>query len=209
MTEDGQLSARLDRIESYLQIQQLVARYAWYLDGRDIDGLVGLYVDDVKVGAPVGGVGHDALRDWFIRSVHYWYRSLHHIGGHVIEFNDSDHATGVVQCRVEQEIGDRWHTTAVLYNDHYERRNGSWRFAHRHGQPAWCYAYGDDPVATGFDRLPGGMPIRLPHEFPKFAEFWEQFSDEDIARVTRKPLGRAENRSRRVPPGARPSTKEQ
>jgi ketosteroid isomerase-like protein len=183
------LTQRLDKVESHIAIQQLVARYAWYLDGRDIDGIVSLYVDDVKVGPPAPGIGHDALRLWFNRSVHYWYRSIHHIGGHVIDFVDPDHATGIVQCRVEQEVGDRWVTTVVLYNDVYERRDGAWRFGHRHGQPEWCYDYGNDPVASGFEELPGGMPIRLPQEFPKFAEFWQQFSDEEIDRVTRKPVG--------------------
>jgi ketosteroid isomerase-like protein len=192
MIDYDDVSRRIDRVESYIAIQQLAARYAWYLDGRDIDAIVALYVDDVKVGPPATGVGHDALRQWFNRSVHYWYRSLHHIGGHVIHFEDTDHATGIMQCRVEQEIGDRWVTTAVLYNDVYERRQGAWRFVHRHGQPAWCYDYGNDPVATGFEELPGGMPIRLPHEFPKFAEFWQQFSAEDIARVTHKPVVAAE-----------------
>jgi ketosteroid isomerase-like protein len=188
MTDDAEFRDRLDRVESQLAIQQLAARYAWCLDGRDIDSIVGLYVDDVKVGRPVPGVGHEALRAWFNQSVHYWYRSLHHIGGHVIEFSDPDHATGVMQCRIEQEIGSRWVTTVVLYHDIYERRQNEWRFVHRHGQPIWCYEYGNDPVTTGFRELPGGMPIRLPQEYPKFASFWDQFSPADIALVTHTPV---------------------
>lgn len=184
----SELLDRIERLEAYAAIQQLVSRYALCLDGRDIDGIVELYVPDINVGPPTPGVGHDALRKWFYRVVNYWYRSLHHIGGHTITFDDADHARGIMQCRIEQEIGDRFVTTTVLYEDSYERRDGRWLFAHRHGQPLWCYEYGNDPVATGFDKLPGGMPIRLPLEFPKFAEFWSHYSDEQIAAVTKRPI---------------------
>jgi ketosteroid isomerase-like protein len=188
VTDPADVARRLDRVESYTAIQQLAARYAVCLDGRDIDGIVDMYVPDIKVGPPAPGVGHDALRDWFYRVVNYWYRSIHHVGGHAIAFDDADHAHGTVQCRVEQEIGERFVTTAVLYDDSYERRDGRWLFAHRHGQPLWCYEFGNDPVATGFDHLPGGMPIRLPREYPKFAEFWSHFTDEQIAAVTTRPV---------------------
>jgi ketosteroid isomerase-like protein len=188
MTGNNDVLHRLERLEAYAAIQQLVAKYAVSLDGRDIANIVDLYIPDVKVGPPARGIGHDALREWFYRVVNYWYRSLHHIGGHVITFDDADHARGIVQCRVEQEIGDRFVTTAVLYDDRYERRDGRWLFTHRHGQPLWSYEYGNDPIATGFDQLPGGMPIRLPKEFPKFAEFWSHYSEEQIAAVTSKPV---------------------
>lgn len=188
MTADHELLHRLERLEAYAAIQQLAAKYAVSLDGRDIESIVDLYVPDVEVGPPAQGIGHDALREWFYRVVNYWYRSLHHVGAHVITFDDADHASGTVQCRVEQEINDRFVTTVVLYDDTYERRDGRWLFTHRHGQPLWCYEYGNDPIATGLDELPGGMPIRLPQEFPKFAEFWSHFSDEQIAAVTTKPV---------------------
>jgi ketosteroid isomerase-like protein len=187
-TADDHLLQRLERLEAYAEIQQLVAQYAVSLDGRDIESIVDLYVPDVKVGPPAPGIGHEALREWFYRVVNYWYRSLHHIGGHVITLDDPDHAHGTMQCRVEQEIKDRFITTVVLYDDSYERRDGRWLFAHRHGQPLWCYEHGNDPITTGFESLPGGMPIRLPDEFPRFAEFWTHYSEEQIAAVTHKPI---------------------
>lgn len=188
MTANYELGHRLDRLEAYAAIKQLVAKYAVSLDGRDIASIVDLYVPDVKVGPPAPGVGREALREWFYRVVNYWYRSLHHVGGHVIDFDDADHAHGTVQCRVEQEIGHRFVTTVVLYDDTYERRDGRWLFTHRHGQPLWSYEHGNDPITTGFDKLPGGMPIRLPHEFPRFAEFWSHYSEDQIAAVTNKPV---------------------
>jgi ketosteroid isomerase-like protein len=191
VADAADIAARLDRVESYQAIAQLPARYALALDARDAKRWAALYVPDIKVGAPIHGVGRQALEQWFFAKCSYWYRSLHHIGAHDIVFDDADHARGEVQCRVEQEIGHDLVTTVVLYRDAYERRDGEWLFAHRRGLPLWCYCHGEDPIATGLDGLPTGMPIRLPAENAAFAAFWEHFDDEQIAAVTTHPIGRA------------------
>lgn len=185
---------RLDRLESITRIQQLVARYAITLDGRDAHGWAALYTPDVRVGPPINGSGRADLVAWFTAKCSYWYRSMHVIGAHQIDLcdpddpdADPDRATGLAQCRVEQEIGERWMTTAFLYRDSYVRVDGQWLFEHRHGLPIWCYDQSQDPV-TGFERLPGGMPIRLPADYPAFREFWTDFTDEQVAAVTRTPI---------------------
>lgn len=185
---------RMDRLESITRIQQLVARYAIALDGRDARGWAALYTPDVRVGPPIRGSGRADLVAWFKASCSYWYRSMHIIGAHQIDLPDPDdpnadpdRATGLAQCRVEQEIGERWMTTAFLYRDDYVRVDGEWLFEHRHGQPIWCYDQTQDPV-TGFDRLPGGMPIRLPADYPTFREFWADFTDDQVAAVTQRPI---------------------
>jgi hypothetical protein len=185
MTDD----LRLDRLESYLAIQQLVARYAITLDGRDAHAWASLYVPDVRVGPPINGHGRADLVAWFKAKCSYWYRSLHVIGAHQIDFDpdDPDRASGLAQCRVEQEIGERFVTTVFLYRDNYRRVDGQWLFEHRHGLPQWCYDQHQDPL-TGVDRLPGGMPVRLPADYPAFREFWTDFTDEQIAEVTSRPL---------------------
>ncbi|HEY1966322.1 MAG TPA: nuclear transport factor 2 family protein [Pseudonocardia sp.] len=188
------VEARLERLEAMAAIQQLVARYALALDGRDATGWADLYVADVRVGPPVDGVGREALRRWFRAKCSYWYRSMHVIGAHQIDFDGPDRATGLAQCRVEQEIGDRWMTTAFLYRDEYRRDDGQWLFVHRHGQPIWCYSQHDDPL-DGFERLPGGMPIRLPADYPAFREFWSDFTDEQVLSVTRRPVNPAPGRA--------------
>ena len=40
----------VERLLAYEEIRQLVSRYAVATDRRDIDALVGLFVDDVRVG---------------------------------------------------------------------------------------------------------------------------------------------------------------
>ena len=49
VTMTDELLARIDRIESTEAIRQLVARYSLALDMRDIDSLVGLFPEDIRV----------------------------------------------------------------------------------------------------------------------------------------------------------------
>lgn len=83
---------RLDRLESIEAIRQLVARYALATDSRDLDALVSLFVDDVRVGADARG--RDALRAFFDRSLREVGVTILFVGNHVIDFDDPDHARG-------------------------------------------------------------------------------------------------------------------
>ncbi|MEJ2207402.1 MAG: nuclear transport factor 2 family protein [Gemmatimonadota bacterium] len=71
------LEARIDRLESLDEIRQLPHRYALAVDTRNLDDLVALFVDDVRVGR--GGRGRSALRAWFVEAsgwdvgyIQYW-----------------------------------------------------------------------------------------------------------------------------------------
>ncbi len=93
------LLERVERIESQLAIQQIVARYALALDARDLNALVELFVDDVDCGR--WGAGRENLRAFYDKILRNFYRSQHQICGQVIELVDADHATGKVYCRAE------------------------------------------------------------------------------------------------------------
>lgn len=88
------LAARVDRVESTEQIRQLASKYALALDMRDIDALVNLYVDDVRINKQVSG--RQALKLVFCEVVRAFTASVHHIGNHIIEFDDPDSAHGLV-----------------------------------------------------------------------------------------------------------------
>ena len=87
-------------------IRQLAAWYAVAVDSRDLDLLVGLFVDDVRVGRDTYGRG--ALRASFDESLRGIGRSILNVGTHAIELVDEDHATGLVYCKGEIQDGDRW-----------------------------------------------------------------------------------------------------
>ena len=62
-----EFSAKVERLLAYEQIRQLASHYAVAVDSRDLDALVELFVDDVRVGRDT--YGRDALRDSFAESL--------------------------------------------------------------------------------------------------------------------------------------------
>ena len=188
---DQNLLARIDRIESTLAIQQLPVRYALAVDGRDIQGWVDLFVEDVNCGRH--GTGRAALAAFIEPAVAGFYRSQHFICGHKIDFTDADNASGVVYCRAEHEDGDHWVVMAILYFDTYERRDGEWFFVRRN-ERHW---YGADivarPAGPNFSQWPGQPDIpapKLPDAFPQWRGFWDRMGPEAEDRRTRFPVGR-------------------
>ncbi len=165
------LAARLDRVESEQAIRQLASRYAMAVDMRDIDAIVNLYVDDVKVTRETGG--RAALKQSFDAVLRAFRASVHHIGGHVIDFDDADNAHGFVLCRCEHEIGDKWVPVYLYYLDIYERRGGRWYFKRRNPSEL----YGADVLERprpGVIAWPGaGERGSTWHaHFPSWDEFW-------------------------------------
>src|SRR5687768_8484888 len=118
---DPDVLARLERLESIQAIQELAHRYAQAVDARDLDTWLGLFIDDVDCGRR--GKGREALRSFIEPAVRTFYRSVHHVTGHVIDFTDADSATGRCYGRAEHEVGDKWIVQACVYFDTYERRD--------------------------------------------------------------------------------------
>ena len=170
MEEDER--ALLDRLASTEAIRQLVARYALATDSRDLDTLVGLFVGDVQVGADERG--HVALRAFFDRSLRDVGVTILHVGNHVIDFDDPDHARGVVYCRGEIQVDDRWIVQAIQYRDTYERRDGAWCFVRRR-HLLW---YGTELAESPLGLPPANWPEHhtgkgeLPEAFDTWRDFW-------------------------------------
>jgi hypothetical protein len=175
MAEQDRLAAlerRLDRMESVEQIRQLPARYALALDMRDLDALVGLFPEDVQVGR---SRGRAALRAWFDRTLRVQFTGTsHHIGNHVIEFEDADHARGVVYSKNEHETATEWVIMQMMYVDEYVRSADRWYFLRR--LPLYWYAtdLNKPPLGTDKMRWPGVAPYTGGyHElFPSWKAFW-------------------------------------
>lgn len=182
------LAARLDRIESTLAIQQLPIRYAMAVDGRDIDAWLNLFVEDVDCGRR--GRGREVLRGFIIPAVRGFYRSIHLICGHRIDFVDADHATGAVYCRAEHEDGKDWVIMAICYFDTYERRDGQWFFVRRQEKHWYASEALKQPGGPGFDNWPGNPmpPAKLPGDFPTWRGFWIEAGEEAVRKCTLFPV---------------------
>ena len=83
--------ARLDRLESLDAIRQLAAKYSLALDMRDIDALVNLFAEDIRIGKDKVGRAH--FKKWMDETLRIQFTgTAHHIGNHIIEFEDPDFA---------------------------------------------------------------------------------------------------------------------
>lgn len=184
---DAALLRRIERLESQLAIQQLPIRYALAVDGRDLDAWVGLFVDDVNCGRH--GRGRAVLKSIIEPQVRTFYRSIHQICGHAIDFIDDDRATGKVYCRAEHEARGQWVVMAICYFDEYARRDGRWYFVRRkerHWYSSDALARPGDPVFQNWDAWPDAQP-ELPHAFPTWKDFWDA-GDRDLpARLSSAP----------------------
>ena len=166
------LTARIDRLESTDEIRQLAHRYALAVDTRNLDDLVELFVEDVRVGPDASG--RDALRAWFLNALARIGPSIHFVGNHVIDFADADHATGIVYCRDEIDRRVDWGNGYIQYWDRYERRDDRWYFVRRKfhrwfmvdalARPRAGAGVDEDGLTTG----------RLPDAWPSWARFWEE-----------------------------------
>ncbi len=171
---DDDIRERLERLEANEAIRQLASRYALAVDTRDVDALVELFVDDVRVG-PDGGTGREAFKRWFDGTLREsWTTSIHGVMNHVIEFESADRAYGVVYCRAEHEAGDKYIVQAMQYWDRYERRDGQWYFERRIPLAWWATDVlerpGGEPRVRWHDRP--AAPSELPGWWPSWDEFW-------------------------------------
>ncbi|MEX0666482.1 MAG: nuclear transport factor 2 family protein [Acidimicrobiia bacterium] len=167
MSDEG-----LHRLLAYEEIRQLVARYAVAVDSRDLDALVALFADDVQVGRDRRG--RDALREYFDQTLREVTVTILNTGTHVIDFVDADHASGIVYCRGEVQIGDQWIVQAIQYRDTYEQRDAQWFFTRRQHLLWHARELGTSPV----ELFPGTWPedqigrFELPEAWPTWGAFW-------------------------------------
>lgn len=166
----------VERLVAHEDIRQLAARYALALDSRNLDDLVALFVDDVQVGREYGRA---ALRAQFDSSLRAVERTFLLVGTHVIDVIDDDHAGGSVYCKGEIQAGDRWIHQAILYEDTYERRAGTWLFVRRVHRLWYGADTGVNPLALAPANWPehhAGMGT-VPEHWPSWRAFWSAEED--------------------------------
>lgn len=172
-TVDMDDAARVRRLLALDEIRQLAAKYALAVDMRDLDAIVGLYVEDVKVSKTQSG--RQALKASFGTVLRAFKASAHHLGGHVIEFDDEDNAHGVVYCRCEHEVGDKWVPMYLYYLDVYRRDQGRWYIKRRAPCELYAAPLNEHPCGPNKIRWPG-LPARegtWHAHFPSWEAFWK------------------------------------
>ncbi len=168
----------VERLLAYEEIRQLAARYALAVDSRDLDALMELFVEDVKV--TPGRRGRAALREMFEPMLGLERVSYLNIGTHVINILDRNHAAGTVYCFAEMGSPGSWDRQAIAYEDDYERRGRHWYFVRRNHQ----LFYGVDAQIRPLDQKPANWPDHqvgrgsLPDRWASWQRFHTTSKDE-------------------------------
>ena len=184
--QPGTADERLDRLEALAAIRQLPVRYALAVDSRDVDALVALFRPGVRVGRDE--TGRDALRRWYVKILSDLTTSVHFVGNHVVDFDDAEHAHGVVYCRDElARPSGGWDVGMLQYWDTYVRVEGA-------SGPEWCFdrrkflrwyivdalerpSHGAG-VGDGHDTL---TTKQLPEAFESWNRFWTEVGSDPFA----------------------------
>ena len=131
----------IDEISSRMQLKELVDRYAVESDKGNQDYYKEIFLPDVKVNVYNG----ETLTSTFnkVDDMIAAYKqggkavaSFHMNGQQVVEFQDTDHATGICYCLAnlvnpDKEGKNQLTTLAVRYYDTYVRINGRWWISQR------------------------------------------------------------------------------
>jgi hypothetical protein len=165
---------RLDRLESIEAIRDITARYPIALDERDLDTLVGLFVEDVR-SSPDSPRGRGPLKEHYERLCRGWGFTVHQVFQQAIDFESNDKAMGHVYCKAEHEIDGRFVVAMLRYLDRYERRDGRWYFRWRRTPMWYVTEVRDGPVEQPRIRWPN-RPLATA-ELPEAFEFYRRFYD--------------------------------
>ena len=171
--EAGGIVSALDGSENYLDTGHILCGTP-----RIYSGLAKLFAPDIRVSRDKTGRAH--LKRWLDDTLRLQFTGTsHHIGNHIIEFDDADHAHGVVYSKNEHETpcengNSEWVIMQMLYWDNYQRIDGRWYFRRR--LPCYWYATDLNKPPVGDDKM--RWPDRENyagafHElWPSWAEFW-------------------------------------
>lgn len=181
------LAARLDRVEARAAIKDLAVRYAIAVDSRDVGAWTQMFVPDVNCGR--FGTGREALRQSIEPALRNFYRSMHMVSGHAVDFDGPDRATGMVYCRAEHEVGARWIVMAIIYDDLYARVDGQWLFVRRKERHWYATDMCDRPIGADAHQWSDHLKApALPGQFTSWRDFWEAAGEDAVAAVTGFPV---------------------
>lgn len=174
------LAARLQRLEDREEIRQLIARYGYVVDARDIDGIPLLFTPDGRFRSR-DGVIDAAGRDEVVKAFHGRYSaltfSLHWTHDVIVELDpeDPDRATGIVGSHAEVCRNGVPMVTGLRYDDVYRRHEGRWRFADRLLSFVYYVPVGQYAEALGApDRMRAYAEPRAA-DLPETLETWQGY----------------------------------
>lgn len=136
MTDIQALERRVARLESRIEIEELVTAYARACDEHDMPWLESLFTEDARFDSPSGVMcasNRDEIMAMFVEAFKIRGPGYHwtHDPFIRIDAEDPNLATGTVLSHAETTPNGLVSLAAMKYNDSYRREDGRWRFARR------------------------------------------------------------------------------
>ena len=134
MAAHTSLEARLAEVEDRLAIRELVARYCFAVDDRDLAAIADLFSVDAFFGSSdrsMGAAGRAAIMRQFESRYSVMGASNHVSHDQLVEFDGPGRAHGRVSVHAELWRNERAMITALRYADNYVKSDGRWRFSQR------------------------------------------------------------------------------
>lgn len=133
---DDALLHRIDRLESRVEILELIAKYCKACDDRDVSLLRSLFTEDAEVRSQDGmmqGKGREAVMQTYRKRFEVLDISVHWTHDTIINFDpeDPNRATGECFCHAEAHRNGQTLIGSLRYDDRYRRDGGVWRFESR------------------------------------------------------------------------------
>jgi hypothetical protein len=155
-------------------IRELALRYALAVDAKDIDAVAALFVADVDSGRY--GPGHEGVRRFYDQSLRKFHCSMHLVANHVIDFDNDDHAHGIVYCRAHHHVlePEHWFDEALAYWDTYERVDRRWLFRRRQVRSWYRQEHGSERVVSQSTASGPKRGTQMPEAFETFEAFWSR-----------------------------------
>lgn len=176
----AELAARIGRLEDRAAIRQLVARYGFLIDDRDLDGVLNLFTPDGVFRSHDGVMqarGREAVAEQFRARFAALGPTNHFTHDHVIDFDEQDRhrAAGLVNSHAEVWREGRPMIVALRYADVYRRHDGRWCFEER----ALSFFYYID-VREYAEALGGRLRMRAygdhrPADYPEALPSWRRY----------------------------------
>lgn len=176
-TSGGSLEERVQRIEDRIAIQELIARYCYTLDLRDLDGMLDCFTDDVELRRSDGSfvTGKDRLREYYLDNLVGMGPTLHApYGNLVVEFPTASTARSRHYGYAEHAVDDELVVAMMTYNHDYRREAGGWRISSR-VVDFWYFCRATDLLAHYATRARYWWRGAAPAQLPMAAPTWQSF----------------------------------
>ena len=174
------LEQRICRLEDREQIRELIARYGFAVDDRDLSKIVDCFTKDGAFRSLDGAMdarGRDAVIAQFHDRFAVLGPSNHFTHDLILQFDDldADRATGLVSSHAEVVRNDRAMWAAIRYHDQYRREDGAWRFRERLLAFFYYVSPGDYAQLLGNPQRNRAYAEPRPADLPEALPTWQAY----------------------------------